>query len=108
MCIRDRFNLLIGCDVLRKYAAVIDMSRAKVSLSSNYVQWTAELIGSKEAPHDRIICYVWENNNYRNMIPREEINYEDERDDLWEEKLEEIRKFQSAKSDRKKISIGKK
>ena len=58
------------------------MSRAKVSLSSNCVQWTAELIGSEEAPHDRIICYIHEDNNYRNAIPREEINCDHESDGL--------------------------
>ena len=49
------FSILIGCDMLRKYSAIIDMSRAKVSLNSNCIEWTAELIGSKEAPQDRSI-----------------------------------------------------
>ena len=89
------FNLLIGYDILRKYAAIIDKSRAKASLSSDCVEWMAELIGSKEAPQDRIIYYVREDKNYRNHTPIEEINYENENDSLWNEKLEEIRRFQS-------------
>ena len=41
------FNLLIGCDILRRYAAVIDMSRAKVSLSSSDIKWTCLLYTSR-------------------------------------------------------------
>ena len=38
------FQILIGCDVLRKYSAIIDLSRERVSLYSEGVVWTAELI----------------------------------------------------------------
>ena len=39
------FEILIGCDMLRKYSAIIDLSKEKVSLNSEGVMWTAELIG---------------------------------------------------------------
>ena len=53
------FNLLIGCDILRRYAAIIDMSRAKVSLNSGDIRWTAGLIGRREAHPARVICLLY-------------------------------------------------
>ena len=41
-----------------------------------------------------------EDRDYWNHTPIEEINYEDENDSLWNEKIEEIRKFPSEKSDK--------
>ena len=59
------FMMLIGCDMLRKYSAIIDMNRAKVTLDSNGVNWTAKLIGSESAPSDRAIYNVREFKNHR-------------------------------------------
>ena len=63
------FTMLIGCDMLRKYSAIIDMSRAKVTLDSNCVNWTAKLIGSGSAPLDRAIYNVREIKNHRQYTP---------------------------------------
>ena len=49
------FTLLIGCDILRKYAAIIDMDKAKVSLKSSEIEWTAALIENRKAPPEHII-----------------------------------------------------
>ena len=38
------FNLLIGCDILRKYSAIIDMRQAIVSLKMDNIEWTAKLV----------------------------------------------------------------
>ena len=62
------FNLLIGCDILRRYAAVINMSRANVSLSSGDIRWTAELIGSQKANPDHIIYYIREDHDQRRCV----------------------------------------
>ena len=91
------FRMLIGCDMLRKYSAVIDMSRAKVSLNSNCINWMAELIGSESAPLILTIYNVREYKDYRNYTPNEGIYYENNNDHLWNEKLEEIHKFKKEK-----------
>ena len=40
------FQLLMGYDVLRKYSAIIDLSKEKVSLYAAGIVWIAELTGS--------------------------------------------------------------
>ena len=52
------FTLLIGCDILRKYAAIIDMDKAKISLKSSGIEWTAALIESRKAPPEHI-CLLY-------------------------------------------------
>ena len=41
------FEILIGCDILRKYSAVIDMSQSRVTMKYENKEWMAELTGSK-------------------------------------------------------------
>ena len=41
------FDILIGCDILRKYSAVIDMELSKVTMEYEGREWVAELTGSK-------------------------------------------------------------
>ena len=60
MCIRDSgialdmefliatglsFNILVGCDILRRYSAIIDLNQEKVSLFPDGITWTADLVG---------------------------------------------------------------
>ena len=52
------FNLLVGCDMLRQYSAIIDLSREKVSLISDDLVWTAELIGSQSAPQNLSLIHI--------------------------------------------------
>ena len=94
------FTLLIGCDILRKYAAIIDMSRAKVSLNSGDIRWTAELIENRKAPPEHIIYYIREGHNQREQMPINGEIRHSKGDTLWMEKLEEIKKFQTARVDR--------
>ena len=75
------------------------MSRARVTLSSRDLEWTTELIGSKEAPQDRTIFHVRELQSSRNQTPKEEIKYQENNNSLWNEKIEEIRQFKSTKRD---------
>ena len=44
------FQMLIGCDMLTQYSAVIDMDRAKLFLKTNDIEWIADLTGSDSAP----------------------------------------------------------
>ena len=41
------FEILIGCDILRKYSAIIDMRLSKVTMRHENKEWMAELTGSK-------------------------------------------------------------
>ena len=41
------FNILVGCDVLRRNSAIIDSRTEKVSLFAEGLTWTADLIGSE-------------------------------------------------------------
>ena len=93
------FRSLIGCDILRKYSAIIDMSRAKITLSTQDLEWTAEIIGSKEAPQDRTIFHIRELLSPRYQKPTEEVEYQPNNDILWNEKIKEIRQFRSTKRD---------
>ena len=93
------FRSLIGCDILRKYSAIIDMSRAKITLSTPDLEWTAEIIGSKESPQDRTIFHIREVRNPRYQIPINEVEYQPTNDSLWDEKIQEIRRFKSTTRD---------
>ena len=92
------FTMLIGCDMLRKYSAIIDMSRAKVTLDSNCINWTAKLIGSESTPSDRAIYNIKEVKNHRWRTPSDSVFYENDDDLLWREKLQEIRTFKKEKT----------
>ena len=111
MCIRDRtitmeflvahglpFTMLIGCDMLRKYSAIIDMSRAKVTLDSNCINWTAKLIESESALSDRTVYNVQEVRNHRWHMPSNNVFYESDDDQLWREKLQEVHTFKHDKT----------
>ena len=41
------FNILVGCDVLRRNSAIIDLRMEKVSLFTGDLTWTADLVGSE-------------------------------------------------------------
>ena len=39
------FDVLLGCDILRRYSAVIDLNLDRVSLFPDGITWTANLVG---------------------------------------------------------------
>ena len=82
------FELLIGCDVLRKYSAIIDLSKEKVSLYSEGAVWTAELIGTDGAPLSRTHHQVRELNYLKNDAQCGRIIYKMTNDNLWNSKLQ--------------------
>ena len=93
------FELLIGCDLLRKYSAIIDLSKEKVSLNSEGVMWTAELIGSDGAPLNHTHHQVRELNFLKNDTQCRKIIYNMTNEDLWNSKLQEIREFKHQGTD---------
>ena len=89
------FNILVGCDMLRRNSAIIDLRTEKLSLFTNGQTWTADLVGSDRIiPSDvhqqiRRINYI--NNNP--MIER--IMDDNANEDLWSQKIQDIRDFRS-------------
>ena len=83
------FKVLIGCDMLRRHSAIIDLASGKVTLRSDGYEWSAEIIGSTSAPQYRRSYHVRE--NVRTPIGNKEIITESE---LWQKKLQEIMSFQ--------------
>ena len=89
------FRSLIGCDILRKHSAIIDLSRGKLTLNMSGTEWTADIIGSMEFPLERTVYHIQRMNNPRYQISSHELEYPTTNDSLWEEKIREIRQFQS-------------
>ena len=52
------FTLLIGCDILRRYTAIINMDKNTVVLKAEEVEWTANLIEYRKAPSEHVIYYI--------------------------------------------------
>ena len=88
------FDILIGCDILRKYSAVIDMRRARVSMKSENIEWIAELIGRKGVVTVNNIYNIRTVTNSQDNIFEERTEDQSSNDSLWNKKLEEIRLFQ--------------
>ena len=87
------FNILVGCDLLRRNSAIIDLSREKVSLFSEGVTWTADLVGSEIVLPSWIHQQLSEVNYIENKSPCTRIIYHNTEDDLWAQKIQEIRNF---------------
>ena len=77
------FNILVRWDVLRRNSAIIDLNKEKVSLFSEGITWTADLVGSEtilpSSIHQQLrkINYI-ENNSLINQIV-----YNNTEEDLW-------------------------
>lgn len=69
------FDILIGCDMLRQYTAVIDLCKYQVTLKTNEETWVADITNDRRRTVQNT-CY--------NI-------YNDE--ETWEEKIREIRDF---------------
>ena len=75
------------------------MDKAKVSLKSSEVEWTAALIENRKAPPEHIIYYIREGHDQRKkMSINREVRNSPE-DTLWMEKIAEIKKFQTSNVD---------
>ena len=89
------FRSLIGCDILRRYSAIIDLSRDKLTLKMSDSEWTADIVGNMEFPPERTVYHIQRTTNPRYQTSRHELEYTNNNDNLWEEKIREIRQFQS-------------
>ena len=88
------FNVLIGCDILRRYSTIIDLHSGRVTLFEEENVFTAEIIGSQRAPQtDKIIMNVMIDD--RSDL---EENFNQHSRDIWQEKLNEIREYQPTES----------
>ena len=91
------FNVLIGCDILQ-HSAVIDLNRGIVSLTSEEGVWTVELVDANRNISGNANCHVMKNYFCKNETSPGVIKYEDDDQELWNSKLEEIRTFQREKT----------
>ena len=91
------FRVLIGCDMLRRHSAIINLASGKVTLCAEKCELSAEIIGSIRAPQYRNSYHIRESNR----IPTGEKNVVTE-SNLWLEKLEDIMAFQGGSSNQVK------
>lgn len=84
------FKALIGRDTLRRHSAIIDLNSGIVILSSQEYDWAAEIIGNIRAPQHLQSYYVRE--EFETTLNLQEVK---DKNQLWEEKLQEIRSFQT-------------
>ena len=95
------FNILVGCDILRRNSAIIDLSKEKVSLFSGGITWTAELVGSEKILPNSIHQQLREINYIGSESLYNQIVYNNKEDDLWEQKIQEIRNFRGGNTKEK-------
>ena len=69
--------------MLRQYSAIIDLSREKVSPTSDDLVWITELIGSKCAPQIRASYYVRKDIYNGNCSPKDNIEYSNTNEEIW-------------------------
>ena len=98
------FNILVGCDVLRKNSAIIDLRSEKVSLFTGGLTWTADLVGSEIALPSSIHQQIRNINYMKNNTIINPIIYDNTDEDLWSQKIQEIRDFRSG-INREKLPI---
>ena len=84
------FNILVGCDVLRRNSAIIDLNQEKVSLFSDGITWTADLVGGENIIPSGI-HQLRKINFVKNSSLNKPIIYNNAEEDLWSVKIQEIR-----------------
>ena len=87
------FNILVGCDVLRWNYAIIDLRTEKISLCADGLTWTAELVGSETVIPNDIHQQIRKINYIDNTSMIKPIIYDNSDEDLWSQKIQEIRDF---------------
>ena len=86
------FSILVGCDILRQYSAIINLRQGEVSLTTEQGIWSANLVNGSNLPSKTNSCIMTQN-YYCQQSPGRTLNeWNDE--ELWSSKLEEIRNFQ--------------
>ena len=96
------FSILVGCDVLRQYSAIINLRQGEVSLTTEQGIWTADLVNSSNLPSITTSCTMIQNYYCHQSHGRILNGGKDE--ELWSSKLEEIRNFQREGQDQQ-ISV---
>ena len=88
------FNIMIGCDILRRNSAVIDLCRGKVSLFSEGSTWVANLTNNKMLDSRQLLDHKNKANYLSNYSTNNKPVHQNTEDDLWPQKIQEIRDFQ--------------
>ena len=93
------FKMLIGCDMLKKYSAIIDMNKSKLFLKVEHREWTANLVDSDRTTSTRITYHIQGSVEQLGQLQDNEIRYELDNEQLWRDKINEIRTFKCDISD---------
>ena len=88
------FNMLIGCDVLRRYSAVINLQKGVVLLTSEQGTWSANIINCMSTPTALSQDPGLKSYYCQRREPSITMAEEEEHKALWKQKLEEIITFQ--------------
>ena len=89
------FNILVGCDVLRRNSAIIDLRTETLSLFTNGHTWTANLVGSDQVVPDSIHQQIRKINYIHPTSIIDQRIDDTSNEDLWSQKIQEIRDFRS-------------
>ena len=92
------FQMLIGCDMLRQYSAIIDLSKYKLFLKKGDIRWTTELTNSDEIQPNKTMYHIQKYRNTGEQTLNNGICDETDNEELWQEKIEEIQTFQREKT----------
>ena len=84
--------------MLRQYSAIIDLNKYKLVLKKNDIQWIAELTDSEEIQPHETMYHIQKYRNTGEHVLNNGIYDETDNEELWQEKLEEIRTFQREKT----------
>ena len=85
------FGMLVGCDMLRKYKAVINLQRNIITLHTDNITWTARLCGNHFGTHRQLNNVLVRRAEADRVQTPNITNYEDQI--IWDTKLDEIREF---------------
>ena len=88
------FNIMIGCDILRRNSAIIDLCRGKVSLFAEGSTWIANLTDNKTLDSRQLLDHQNKVNYLSDHSTNNKPVHQDSEEDLWQQKIQEIRNFQ--------------
>ena len=91
-------SILIGCDILRPYKAIINLDSKVITLKTKEGIWTNKLIDTQGNSTSNAHYQAIVNHYYCADRPLNMPLYQEDNPELWLEKLEEIREFQRTKA----------
>ena len=85
--------------MLKQYSAIIDMNRSKLFLKINQIEWTADIVDSDSMTPTRVTYHIQRSLDQREQSQSNKIFYELDDEQLWHDKINEIRNFKCGITD---------